>query len=188
MKSKIMLLFSIFVILFVGCDINDVNDPLPQAELYHPPSSLLEIAIVGKVPFDSVRNVNYISKNLKDIVEDPTIHYDGLIITKDYLAEAAKQEYRDFFSNLTYPVFFMGTENLLAKVFLDDRLTLDAARIDGFGANVSGFVLSEGKHLEWGLYLPDNPTEADKDINMILRISNILEDFKRKRNKGLHSD
>lgn len=180
MKFKLMVLISIFASLFAGCDVNDVNDPLPQAELYHPPSSLLEIAIVGKVPFDSVKNVNYIPKDLKDIVEDPAIQYDGLIITKDYLAEAGKQEYRDFFSSLTYPVFFMGTENLLAKVFMDDRLTLDAARIDGFGANVSGFVLSEGKHLEWGLYLPDDPTEADKDSNMILRISNILEDFKRK--------
>lgn len=188
MNLKIWLLLPLFAMLFVGCNINAVIDPLPQPELYRPPSTLLEIAIVGKIPFDSIRNVNYIQKDLKDIIEDPTIHYDGLIITEDYLAEAAKQEYKDFFSSLNYPVFFMGTENLLAKVFLEDRLTLDAARIDGFGANVSGFVLSEGKHLEWGLYLPDNPTEADKDSNMILRISNILEDFRSQTNKGLLSD
>lgn len=176
MKNKMLLLLILLSVLFVSCNSTIVNEP--QAELYNPPSIQLEIAVVGDVPFDKIRNLNYVQKSLKDIIEDTNINYDGLIITKDYLAEAAKQEYKDFFSNITYPVFFMGTENLLVSVFHDDRLTLESARINGFGAHVSGFVLLEGKFQQWGLYLPNNPTEQDMNRDMILRISNILEDFK----------
>lgn len=165
MKNKMLLLLILLSVLFVSCDIKIVNEPQAE-ELYNPPSIQLEIAVVGDVPC------------LKDIIKDHNIKYDGLIITKDYLAEAAKQEYKDFFSNITYPVFFMGTENLLVNVFHDDRLTLESARINGFGAHVSGFVLSEGRFQQWGLYLPNNPTEQDMNRDMILRISNILEDFK----------
>ncbi|AIQ27471.1 hypothetical protein P40081_04090 [Paenibacillus sp. FSL P4-0081] len=177
MKNKMLLLLILLSVLFVSCDIKIVNEPQAE-ELYNPPSIQLEIAVVGDVPFDTIRNLSYIPKSLNDIIEDTNINYDGLIIAKDYLAEAAKQEYKDFFSNITYPVFFMGTENLLVSVFHDDRLTLESARINGFGAHVSGFVLLEGKFQQWGLYLPNNPTEQDMNRDMILRISNILEDFK----------
>jgi hypothetical protein len=176
MKNKILLLLSMLSILFVSCD--NKNDTESQFVLYKPPSIQLEIAVVGNIPFDKIKNINYVQKNLKDIITDKNIDFDGLIITKEYLVEAVKQEYKDYFSNITYPVFFIGTENLLMNVFRDDRLTLESAKIDGFGAHVSGFVLSEGKFQEWGLYLPKNPTEKDRNHDMILRISNIVENFK----------
>lgn len=86
MKNKMLLLLSLLSVLFVSCDSTIVNEP--QAELYNPPSIQLEIAVVGDVPFDNIRNLNYVQQSLKDIIEDTNINYDGLIITKDYLAEA----------------------------------------------------------------------------------------------------
>ncbi|MHA6531678.1 hypothetical protein [Paenibacillus sp. BAC0078] len=176
MKKMILLILTTLSILFVGCDNNKEIES--RTDLYEIPSIQLNIAVVGKNPFDKVKNINYVQKNLKDIIADKSIDFDGLIITKEHFVEAAKQENKDFFRNIPYPVFFIGTENLLTNVFHDDRLTLESVKIGGFGANVSGFVLTEGRIQEWGLFLPDNPTETDKNHNMILRISKIIQSFK----------
>lgn len=177
MKVRFSLILTMLSILFViGC--NNNKSVVSQGALYPLPSINLEIAVVGNNPYENIENVNYIQKNLKEIIAIENNTFDGLIITKDYFPEAAKQEYKDFFSNITYPVFFIGTENLLTNVFHDNRLTLETAKIGGFGANVSGFVKINGKIQEWGLYLPDNPTETDIKHDMILKISNIIEKFK----------
>ncbi|WP_019913899.1 hypothetical protein [Paenibacillus sp. HW567] len=177
MKVRISLFLAMLSLVFViGCDNN--KNIVSQAALYPLPSTQLEIAVVGDNPFEKIKNVNYAQKSLEEITAVENNTFDGLIITKEYFSEAVKQEYKDFFSNITYPVFFIGTENLLTNVFHDNRLTLETAKIGGFGANVSGFVKTNGKIQEWGLFLPDNPTETDKNHDMILRITNIIESFK----------
>lgn len=177
MRFRFWLIFAIAFILFViGCDNN--KNIVSQRAYYPLPSSKLDIAVVGDNPYIKVRNITYVQKNLKEIMDTKNNTFDGLIITKEYFTEAVKPEYKDFFSNITYPVFFIGTENLLTNVFLDNRLTLETAKIDGFGANVSGFVKTNGEIREWGLYLSNHPTKKDINDDMILRIANIMENFK----------
>lgn len=175
-KARSIVILAILSILFViGCDNKNITS---QRAVNSPPSIKLDIAVVGDNPYEKIKNINYIQTDLKQIsaFEDNT--YDGLIITKDYFAEAVEQKHKKFFSNITYPVFFIGTENLLSNVFHDHRLSLETAKIGGFGANVSGFVNINGRIQEWGLFLKDNPTEKDINHDMILRISSIIENFK----------
>ncbi|MCL6603742.1 MAG: hypothetical protein K6T94_12775 [Paenibacillus sp.] len=170
-----LILFFFLSVVLVSC--TNQKEAGPSIELSIGPSVLYEFAVVGNNKFEKIRNVIYIKKSLKEVIGKRE-EFDGLIILNDSFEEAAKKEYREFFKTIQYPVFFIGTENILTAVFHEDDLTLDDVKINGFGPYVAGFMRNNKKdgYDTWGLYLPENPTNDDKNKEIIKRICQLIED------------
>ncbi|SMF84450.1 hypothetical protein SAMN05661091_2624 [Paenibacillus uliginis N3/975] len=182
MIKKFCLLLLLFSTILVSC--SNQKEEISEHQTPSGPSIALKIAVLGTNQMPSIDNVNYVNINLQDLAEDENQHFDGLIISKEYLEEVAKKEYKDFLKNIKYPVFFLGTENILASVFHEENLTLEHINLDGRGPYASGFVSTEdGGYYDHSLYLPNNPTHDDKNINMIVRICNIIQQHKEGINK-----
>ncbi|AJS61170.1 hypothetical protein [Paenibacillus sp. IHBB 10380] len=176
MTKKLCLLLLIFFTILVSC--TNQKEAISEHETPSGPSIALKIAVIGTNHIAAIDNVNYVKTSLQDLVEDDNQQLDGLIISKESFEEAAQEEYRDFFKNIKYPVFFLGAENILTAVFHEDGLTLEDGKIGGTGAYASGFVSTEDGYKDWGLYLPNNPTNNDKNINIIVRICNAIQEYK----------
>ncbi|MEK3966270.1 MULTISPECIES: hypothetical protein [Paenibacillus] len=175
MRIKLLSFLLILSVLLLGCQEN--KTVTNNSELYDLPTIPLEIAIVGKNPFQQVENINYKPIELTDLLEEKNKTYDALIVTREYFNQAATKAYQDYFSRIEYPVFFIGTEDILPGVFRDSRLTLNDVEFGKSGQYVSGFVRTNDRYQVWGLDLPENPTEKDKKLNIILRISKIVQIF-----------
>lgn len=157
----------------IGCSANFSI----QSEDLKEPNIALKIALVGSNDLIRLENVDYLEVNLNDVINNSAEEFDGLIISQDSIIEASKLEYRDFFKSIDYPVFFVGTENMLVAMFRADNLTLEDVRIDGWGNHVSGYVTTEEGYTTWGFDLPDNPKQSDKK-NLVNNIMKIVEDNK----------
>ncbi|MGG4397133.1 hypothetical protein ABEX25_22765 [Paenibacillus thiaminolyticus] len=177
MKKIFFLLLFIFSTILVSCTTQKGVIPHPGES--SEPSVALRIVVIGDDQIEGIDNVNFVNTTLQDLVKNENQQFDGLIISKENFEEAAKKQYKEFFKNIKYPVFFLGTENILTAVFHEDKLTLEDAKIGDWGPYASGFVRVEGGYNEWALYLPNNSTTNDKDKNIILRISNILQKYKK---------
>ncbi|RJG26876.1 hypothetical protein [Paenibacillus thiaminolyticus] len=177
MKKKYFLLLFIFSTILVSCTTQ--KEAIPQPGDSGDPSIALRIVVIGDDQIEGIDSVNFVKTTLQDLVKDENQQFDGLIISKEYFEEAAKKQYKDFFKNIKYPVFFLGTENILTAVFHEDELSLEDAKIGGWGPYASGFVRVEDGYNEWALYLPNNSTNNDKEKNIILRICNILQKYKK---------
>ena len=179
MIKKFCLILLLFSTILVSC--SNQKEAISQPGTPSGPSIALKIAVIGTNQIAAIDNVNYVKTNLQNLVEDENSEFDGLIISRESFEEAAKKEYKDFFKNIKYPVFFLGAENILTAVFHEDELTLESVKIGGWGAYASGFVSVEDGYNEWALYLPNNSTNNDKDINIIVRICNIIQKYKENR-------
>ncbi|MNB77156.1 hypothetical protein D3C75_238380 [compost metagenome] len=177
MKLKYFIVVALSLLL-AGCSIHIEGSNLESPP---PPTMPLEIAVVGDNPFDTIRNVTFITDNLENIASAGPGAFDGLLIMHEHFEEAAGAEYKSFFKTTEYPVFFVGAENLLTAVFHDERLTLEDGAIDGFGAYVSGFVVTETKIQQWGFHIPDNATAREKNGDLITRIAKVMEDYARNK-------
>ncbi|MEK5417248.1 MULTISPECIES: hypothetical protein [unclassified Paenibacillus] len=162
-------------ILLVGCSIQKISGPMEKD--LEGPNIALKIAVVGANDLVKVENVDYVKKDLKELISHSEEIFDGLIISQDSIEEASKKEYRDYFKYIKYPVFFIGTENILVAMFRADNVTLEDVQIDGWGPHVSGFVNSKEGYRTWEFHLPDNPTRFDEK-DLANRIAKIMEENK----------
>jgi hypothetical protein len=181
MTKKFCLLLLLFTIL-VSC--SNQKETSSQHETPSGPSIALKIAVLEETnQIAEIDNVSYVKVNLQDLVGNENQQFDGLIISKENFEEAAKKEYKDFFKNIKYPVFFLGAENILTAVFHEDGLTLEDVKLGNKGAYAAGFVSTEEGYTDWGFHLPNNPTNDDKNINTIVRICNVIQKYKEDRDK-----
>ncbi|HEY2493709.1 MAG TPA: hypothetical protein VGI33_12485 [Paenibacillus sp.] len=183
MTRKFCLLLLLLFTILVSC--SNQKEAISQHETPSGPSIALKIAILEETnQMAAIDNVTYVKINLQDLVGNENQQYDGLIISKENFEEAAKQEYKDLFKNIKYPVFFLGAENILPAVFHEDGLTLEDIKLDNTGAYAAGFVSTEDGYTDWGFYLPNNPTNEDKNINTIVRICNVIQEYKENGGKN----
>ncbi|USB33611.1 hypothetical protein [Paenibacillus sp. YPG26] len=144
------------------------------------PTTAMTIAIVGDGLNPVIRNVSYVPVELEDLGKVHSRSFDGLIIFKDKFDEAAQPKNKQFFKSIDYPVFFIGAEEILTAAFYSEDITLDQVKGTRSGPYASGFVRAEeGGYRTWDIDLPNNPTDKDKGLNTIIRICNIIEDYKR---------
>ncbi|AZK45359.1 hypothetical protein [Paenibacillus lentus] len=178
-STKFGLLLFIFTII-VSC--TNQKEVVNQHEIISEPSIQLKIAVLEEInQYTAIENVLYVKTSLQELVEDEKLQFDGLIISKENFDEAAKMEYKNYFKNIQFPVFFLGAENILTSVFHEEELTLEDAKIGDWGPYASGFVSTEDGYTEWSLYLPNNPTPEDKNMNSLARICNVLQKYKEGR-------
>lgn len=175
-STKFGLLLLMFTIL-VSC--TNQKDVVNQHEILSDPSIHLKIAVLEEInQYAAIDHVRYVKTSLQELVEDEKLQFDGLIISKENFGEAAKREYKDYFKNIQFPVFFLGAESILTSVFHEEELTLEDAKIGDWGSYASGFVSTEDGYTEWSLYLPNNPTTHDKNRNSLIRICNVIQKYK----------
>ncbi|MNM61073.1 hypothetical protein D3C81_723680 [compost metagenome] len=144
------------------------------------PTTAMSIAVVGNGPHPIIQNVSYVTVTLEELGEVHSRSFDGLIIFKDKFEEAAQAKNKEFFKNIQYPVFFIGAEEILTAVFYSEGLTLEQVKGKRSGHYASGFVRAEeGGFHTWDIDLPNKPTDRDKGLNTIIRICNIIQDYKK---------
>lgn len=97
--KKFFLLISVITFL-VGCNINTVE----TKEIYK--GKDLTIGVIGSFPNIKEKNISFEEINFNDL-EKTTYHLDAVIIMKEFLAEADKNQYATTYHNLTIPIFFM---------------------------------------------------------------------------------
>jgi len=171
MKRWILLM----LLFMVGCsNSTEITEYDPDGERYTTPSRHLSIAIIGNGTLEPITNVAYTKVDLDHLSVQDCKAFDGIIVTADYLAEAAKKNHRDFFMHTKTPVFFFGAERLTVPLFTDDNFELNDV-VGEHGAHVAGYVNKGQDYVTWELHLPENATEKDKTTNMMLRICAIIE-------------
>ncbi|MBD1373955.1 hypothetical protein IC620_16555 [Hazenella sp. IB182357] len=135
----------------------------------------LEIAVIGEKKLGIHPNVSFIHTELESLLQNKNTQYDALIITKDYFSEADKDRYSSFFTNLNYPVFFLGLEGYQDFAFTQAGVSLKNAKDDN-GAYTQGFKYNaDGTKQQWDFYLPnDSSPDESTDNSMLYRIFNAI--------------
>lgn len=177
-KAFLLLLFCIFILC--SCSIQDRKDEENVHLTPKEPTLRLKIAVLENMQYPPINNVIYVPTNLKELSDTKDQQLDGLIISKENFEEAAKLEYRDYFKNIDYPVFFLDSGNITVPFFYGDGDPLGVKREYSPGLPyASGFVLAKNKEYKnWDLYLPNDPNARDKNLNLLIRIYNIIQEYK----------
>ncbi|WP_068613588.1 hypothetical protein [Paenibacillus tuaregi] len=171
--------FCLFLLLFFSFLVSCTNNKEPNLEHTTPngPTIALTVAVLGNSKYPAIPRVSYVNVGFNDLNQKNSRTFDGLIVSKEYFEEAAQPMNKEFLKHIKYPVFFIGAEEISTAAFYVDGLALD--QIKGDDTYASGFVRTEqGEYKTWGLGLPNEPTDTDKGLNILVRICNILQEYK----------
>jgi len=142
----ISILLIILIISLFGCDSTKTN-----TEVYK--GNKLNIAVVGKIPKinedDGTIDLKKIA--LKDINRIHLKSYDAVIISKNYLSEAANRKYEDTYLNGSIPFFFVESKASILP-FVDNTLTYEeyADRVNNNEDYIDGLLgTGNGQYQTW---------------------------------------
>ena len=105
MKRSLYFLFFILLCLVgTGCAKDNEGDTLEYN------GRALVIGVVGEKPKDTFRNIKFENVKLEEM-QEKSEKVDGFLVMKEYFQEASKEQYKDLFSSLKKPVFFIGLQD-----------------------------------------------------------------------------
>lgn len=137
----------------------------------------LTIGVVGKAPEINEEKVTFKEIPLNKLTKKTAKETDGVLVMKDQLAEASKEEYVDVFKEADVPFFFVESKMGMAP-FLEKNLKYDDTYTDeGFDPQyVYGFHLTKEDVMHnWSFGL-DNDKQTDENIeNVFIRIFKTLD-------------
>lgn len=171
---KKLMAVSCLAVMLSGCINNskELDEEQKVDEVTYVPNTALKIAVVGNEKLTSIENVSYQERELSYVSNNSKESFDALIITKSAFKDADQEQYVDFFNTVSYPVFFIGTENLSLSAFTNKNTTIEQAKINQ-DAYTKGYLNPTDSNEEikkWSFHLPDNPTDKDKNEKMLTRI------------------
>ncbi|MGQ0455273.1 hypothetical protein ACT4UM_29135, partial [Bacillus sp. SS-TM] len=85
--------------------------------------------VVGEKPKDTFRNIKFEEMKLEEL-EKKSKEVDGFLIMKDHFQEASTEQYKNVFSSLKKPVFFIGLQDKSYSIFITKGIEYNSARKD----------------------------------------------------------
>ncbi|WLR58365.1 hypothetical protein [Guptibacillus hwajinpoensis] len=162
-KVQSILLLIFVVSLLAGCSQSQSFE-----EEYD--GQALNIAVIGEVP--SVReNMNFTQIDLNDLLKEKITNYDAVFIMKDYLLEAAKEEYTNVYLESEVPFFFVESKASILP-FVDDEMSYEEyAKKVGDEQHYIVSLKGHGKDQEYDIwkysYYVDNNEFDKKNVKPI---------------------
>ncbi|MBB5354220.1 hypothetical protein HNR43_000175 [Anoxybacillus mongoliensis] len=160
-------IFFIVVLILFGCR---------QEMNFHSPlytGSELKIGVVGKAPDVRETNVSFIPLSLEDILQKKFGQFDGVLIMKEHLKEAAEKPYADIYLQSSVPFVFVDSQKVYLA-FVDGDLSYEHAHDMKSGDYLVGFY--KDTYVGFGLY---NNIKNEKTIqDCYSRLFTVLERIK----------
>lgn len=102
-------------ILLVGCSIQKISGPMEKD--LEGPNIALKIAVVGANDLVKVENVDYVKKDLKELISHSEEIFDGLIISQDSIEEASKKSIEIILNILNIQFSLLEQKTYLLQCF-----------------------------------------------------------------------
>lgn len=171
MKFK-LIIFLLALFYLSACTQNTVN-----SEQYS--GRNLEIGVVGKKPDVRERNINFVSIELKDIKEQNKIKkFDAVFIMKEYLIEAANDEYVESYQSGIVPFFFIESEKSYLP-FVVHSSSYEGTPDAQIGDYATGYYNDpNGEMKYWGYGLYNDVQNEDNIKDVYSRIFKTIDEIK----------
>lgn len=154
MRKILIFIIASILFIFVGC--NTVK--------FEPYNGMpLTIGVIGEAPEIKENVVKFNEIEFTDLEnQDILKQYDAIFITKDNLAEAAKERYKSIYNKSTLLIFFIGNEKGHVPFTIED-LSYEDVPNSGSQSYATGILFNNGEFKSWeyGLY---NDTKTKKSI------------------------
>ncbi|MGN7300341.1 hypothetical protein [Ferdinandcohnia sp. SAFN-114] len=159
------IVFGNFIIQNLKSDITDTNN-VETTQLLTPNSQMmseLKIGVVGKSPEVEETNVQFEEIDLNEITKmDLRVKYDGIIIMKDFLSEAAQPQYAEIYKTSGVPFFFIQSEKSYLP-FTEEEIEYDGFPDSNTQDYATGYYQNGDNTEFWGFGLY-NDKQTDKNV------------------------
>lgn len=174
-----LMFFGSFIIQNMKSEITDIrNAETPQSIIPNNQNDPeLKIGVIGKSPEVKENRVQFEEIDLKDLARiEIDTKYDGIIIMKDFLSEAAKSQYAEVYKTSGVPFFFIQSEKTYIP-FIDEKVEYDEFPNTDTQEYATGYY-QDGEDAQfwgYGLYNDKQTDENIKDVytRIFKTISNI---------------
>ncbi|HDR7795149.1 TPA: hypothetical protein QCY19_003817 [Bacillus luti] len=171
---KRVLYFLVFILLCLvgaGCAKDKEGEKLEYN------GRALVIGVVGEKPKDTFRNVKFEKVKLEELTTKAE-EVDGFLIMKEHFQEASKEQYKDLFSSLKKPVFFIGLQDKSYSIFITKNMEYNRAPKDVNAMYTQGFAdIGSGEGQQWGVGLSNGGNTEESIHNMYIVVFQTIADY-----------
>ncbi|HHT7188598.1 TPA: hypothetical protein ACTZ5N_001864 [Bacillus cereus] len=171
---KRVLYFLVFILLCLvgaGCAKDKEGEKLEYN------GRALVIGVVGEKPKDTFRNVKFEKVELEELTTKAE-EVDGFLIMKEHFQEASKEQYKDLFSSLKKPVFFIGLQDKSYSIFITKNMEYNRAPKDVNAMYTQGFAdIGSGEGQQWGVGLSNGGNTEESIHNMYIVVFQTIADY-----------
>lgn len=178
MKTKwVLIVLSSLLFLITGCtsgesdssnDINDIDSKIFESELeeeiYNGQS--LTFGIIGEEPEIREDQVNFVSLGFEELQNDEYTNVDGIFVMEGYLSEAAEEDNRIAYENMTIPIFFVESKaRVIPFLNITNQVTYEenVERINDNETYISGVWYPETEVITFEFKYPVEDSEYSRD-------------------------
>ncbi|QWU47542.1 MULTISPECIES: hypothetical protein [Bacillus] len=137
----------------------------------------LVIGVVGEKPKDTFRNIKFEKVKLEELTKKSK-EVDGFLIMKEYFQEASTEQYKELFSSLKKPVFFIGLQDKSYSIFITKDIEYNSARKDVNAMYTQGFAnIGSGEGQQWGIGLSNGGNTEGSIHNMYIVVFQTIADY-----------
>jgi len=177
---KIVSVFIVLILSLLGCSSLKTN-----TEVYR--GNKLNIAVVGDTPKinEGKSIINFKKISLEDLNHIDSKSYDAVIISKNYLSQAANEKYKDTYLNSSIPFFFVESKASILP-FVDNALTYEqyADRVNNKQDYITGLLgtgKSEYKTWQYGYNITNDKIDRTNVKDIYSRVFKIVEKVKKEK-------
>ncbi|PHF64602.1 hypothetical protein [Priestia aryabhattai] len=179
---KILSVFIILILSLLGCSALKTNTKIYKG-------NKLNIAVVGETPKinEDESTINFKNISLEDINRIDSKSYDAVIISKNYLSQAANKKYKDTYLNSFIPFFFVESKASILP-FVDNALTYEqyANRVNDKQDYITGLLgtgNNEYKTWQYGYNITNNKVDRTNVKHIYSQVFKTIEKVKKRKKK-----
>ncbi|MGG1273850.1 hypothetical protein ABE272_25970 [Priestia aryabhattai] len=177
---KILSVFIILILSLLGCSALKTNTKIYKG-------NKLNIAVVGETPKinEDESTINFKNISLEDINRIDSKSYDAVIISKNYLSQAANKKYKDTYLNSFIPFFFVESKASILP-FVDNALTYEqyANRVNDKQDYITGLLgtgNNEYKTWQYGYNITNNKVDRTNVKHIYSQVFKTIEKVKKEK-------